>query len=144
MIDYGLRILLLSLVISVVSALLLFGAVRRFMVRPVKRVVDHIEHYAEAPEDSRRILTPQSSIIELRSAEEALSHLQTQLTSALKQKDRLAQLGGAVAKISHDLRNILTTATLLADRMERSEDPAVQRSAPKLVTVRRHIGLWPC
>ena len=133
MIDYGLRILLLSLVISVVSALLLFGAVRRFMVWPVKRVVDHIEHYAEAPEDSRRILTPQSSIIELRSAEEALSHLQTQLTGALKQKDRLAQLGGAVAKISHDLRNILTTATLLADRMELSEDPAVKRSAPKLV-----------
>ena len=133
MIDYGIRILLLSLVISVVSALLLFVAVRRFMVRPVKRVVDHIAHYAEAPEDARRILEPQSTINELRSAEDALADLQTQLTGALRQKERLAQLGGAVAKISHDLRNILTTATLLADRMESSEDPAVQRSAPKLV-----------
>ncbi len=133
MIDYGIRILLLSLVISVVSAVLLFGAVRRFMVKPVKRVVEHIEHYAEAPEDARRIISPESSIIELRSAEDALAQLQTQLTSALRQKERLAQLGGAVAKISHDLRNILTTATLLADRMERSEDPAVKRTAPKLV-----------
>lgn len=133
MIDYGLRILWLSLVISVVSALLLFVAVRRFIVRPVKRVVRHMEVYAQAPEDARRIIAPQASITELRSAEEALAAMQTQLTGSLKQKERLAQLGGAVAKISHDLRNILTTATLLADRMERSEDPAVKRSAPKLV-----------
>ena len=133
MIDYGLRILWLSLVISVVSALLLFFAVRMFMVRPVNRVVHHIQSYALAPEDPARIIQPQASIHELRLAEDALADMQTQLTGALKQKDRLAQLGGAVAKISHDLRNILTTATLLADRMERSEDPAVKRSAPKLV-----------
>lgn len=133
MVEYGLRILWLSLVISVISAVLLFFAVGRFMVRPVKRVVRHMQVYAEAPEDARRIITPNASITELRSAEDALAAMQKQLTGSLKQKERLAQLGGAVAKISHDLRNILTTATLLADRMERSEDPAVQRSAPKLV-----------
>jgi signal transduction histidine kinase len=55
------------------------------------------------------------------------------LTGALRQKERLAQLGGAVAKISHDLRNILTTAQLFTDRMEQSEDPAVRRVVPKLI-----------
>ena len=133
MIDYGLRILWLSLVISVVSAAFLFLAVRRLMVHPIKNVVRNMQLYSEAPEDVRRILKPSSSINELHAAEKALSGLQTQLSSSLKQKERLAQLGGAVAKISHDLRNILTTATLLADRMEMSEDPAVKRSAPKLV-----------
>lgn len=133
MIDYGLRILWLSLVISAVSALLLFVAVRRVMVRPVMRVVRHMEAYAQAPEDARRIITPEATITELRSAEDALAAMQQQLTGSLKQKERLAQLGGAVAKISHDLRNILTTATLIADRMEASEDPRVKRSAPKLV-----------
>lgn len=133
MIDYGLRVLALSAVISIISAALLFLAVRRFMVRPIKRVVYSMEAYAEAPEDARRVITPTSSITELRAAEDTLAELQTRLTGSLKQKERLAQLGGAVAKISHDLRNILTTATLLADRMELSEDPAVQRSAPKLV-----------
>lgn len=133
MVEYGIRILLLSLVISVISALLLFFAVRRFMVSPVKRVVHSMQVYAEAPEDARRIIEPQARIRELRAAEDALAGMQTQLTGSLRQKERLAQLGGAVAKISHDLRNILTTATLLADRMERSEDPAVKRSAPKLV-----------
>jgi signal transduction histidine kinase len=61
--------------------------------------------------------------------------MQTQLTGALRQRERLAQLGEAVAKISHDLRNILTSATtLMADRIEASEDPTVQaRWTPKMV-----------
>jgi len=133
MIDYGLRVLALSAFISIVSAAFLFLAVGRFMVRPIKRVVSAMQSYAEAPEDARRVIVPQASITELRAAEDALAQLQTGLTGSLKQKERLAQLGGAVAKISHDLRNILTTATLLADRMEQSDDPAVKRSAPKLV-----------
>jgi signal transduction histidine kinase len=46
--------------------------------------------------------------------------MQTQLTGALRQRERLAQLGSAVAKISHDLRNILASAQLFADRLEES------------------------
>lgn len=63
----------------------------------------------------------------------ALHDLEVRLVSALRQKERLAQLGSAVAKISHDLRNMLTTAQLLADRIDGSDDPAVRRTAPKLV-----------
>lgn len=133
MLDYGVRILILSAVISVFTAVLLFLAVRVFLVKPIKGVVGHIQNYAEAPEDARRIITPSAGVTELREAEEALLTLQTQLTQALKQKDRLAQLGGAVAKVSHDLRNILTSAQLFTDRIEASEDPAVRRLAPKLV-----------
>lgn len=133
MIEYGLRILLLSAMISVFTAFLLFLAARRLLVVPIKRVVSHMKAYAEAPEDARRVIEPTASVRELRDAEVALQMLQKQLTGALKQKERLAQLGGAVAKISHDLRNILTTAQLFADRMEGSDDPAVARAAPKLV-----------
>ena len=133
MLDFGIRILILSAIISVLTAFLLFLAVRRLMVTPIKRVVSHMKAYAEAPEDARRIITPTAGVRELRDAEIALESMQKQLTGALKQKERLAQLGGAVAKVSHDLRNILTTATLFADRMEDSKDPAVKRAAPKLV-----------
>lgn len=134
MIDYGLRILALSALISVVTAALLFLAVRRLLVVPIRRVVTHMTAYAEAPEDARRVIEPRSDILEVREAEEALRSLQQQLTGALRQRERLAQLGGAVARISHDLRNILTSAQLFADRMETSADPAVQRAAPKLVS----------
>jgi signal transduction histidine kinase len=142
MVDYGLRILALSALISVVTAFLLFIAVRRLLVMPIRRVVRHMQTYAEAPEDARRVIEPNADVNELRSAEEALQSMQTQLTGALRQKERLAQLGGAVAKISHDLRNILTTAQLFADRLERSADPVVTRSAPKLInSISRAVSL---
>ncbi|TRD22311.1 sensor histidine kinase [Palleronia caenipelagi] len=133
MIDYGVRILILSAVISVLTALLLFLAVRRLMVRPIRRVVSAMQSYAEAPEDARNIIDPSSQIRELRDAENALRDLETQLSQALRQKQRLALLGGAVAKINHDLRNVLTTAQLFGDRMEESRDPQVARLAPKLL-----------
>jgi signal transduction histidine kinase len=142
LIDYGIRILILSAVISVVTASLLFLAVRRFIVKPIKGVIDHMQAYAKAPEDARLIIMPNAGVTELREAEEALASLQTQLTGALKQKERLAQLGGAVSKISHDLRNILTSAVLFTDRIDASEDPTVRRLAPKLVnSITRAVNL---
>lgn len=134
MIDYGIRILVLSAVISGFTAFLLFLAMRAFLLKPIKRVVRHMQNYAEAPEDARRIITPSAGVIELREAEDALMKLETELTQALRQKERLAQLGQAVSKISHDLRNIMTSAQLFTDRIEMSEDPAVRRMAPKLVS----------
>lgn len=142
MLDYGVRILVLSAVISVFTAFLLFLAVRAILVKPIKGVVDHMQSYAQAPEDARRIITPNAGITELREAEEALKFMQTELTGALRQKDRLAGLGSAVSKISHDLRNILTSAQLFTDRIEMSEDPTVARLAPKLVnSITRAVNL---
>ncbi|MDG1470752.1 MAG: HAMP domain-containing sensor histidine kinase [Ascidiaceihabitans sp.] len=133
MIDYGVRILILSAVISIFTAFLLFLAVRATLVKPIRGVVGAMQSYAAAPEDARRIITPNAGVTELREAEDALKFMQTELTSALRQKDRLAQLGSAVSKISHDLRNIMTSAQLFTDRIEMSEDPLVARLAPKLV-----------
>ena len=142
MLDYGGRILLLSALISGVTAFFLFLAVQRLIVLPIRRVVNHMTAYAEAPEDARRVIEPNAAVVELRDAEEAMHAMQTQLTGSLRQKERLAQLGGAVAKISHDLRNILTTAQLFADRIEGSTDPMVARAAPKLVgSIARAVAL---
>jgi signal transduction histidine kinase len=142
MIEYGINILILSAVISVVTAGLLFLAVRVLLVVPIKGVVAAMQDYARAPEDARRIIAPKAGVTELREAEDALQSMQTQLTQALRQKERLAQLGGAVAKVSHDLRNILTSAQLFVDRIEGSEDPAVRRLAPKLVgSISRAVAL---
>ena len=142
MLEYGYRVFWLSLVISVITAALLFIAVRRFLVSPINRVVHHIAAYKEAPEDIAKLIEPGAGIQELFEAEVALREMQVALSASLKQKDRLATLGGAVAKISHDLRNMLTTAQLLADRVEMSKDPAVKRVAPKLLnSLTRAINL---
>ncbi|WP_246033032.1 sensor histidine kinase [Falsirhodobacter xinxiangensis] len=142
MLDYSRRIIGISAVISILTAAILFIAVRKMMVLPIRRVVHHMTVYAEAPEDARRMIEPTADVHELREAEEALKSMQTQLTSALRQKERLAQLGSAVAKISHDLRNILTSAQLFADRIGNSADPVVARAAPKLVnSITRAVSL---
>jgi signal transduction histidine kinase len=98
--------------------------------------------YRDDPENVSRIIAPTSGARELREAETALQELEVRLTAALRQKERLASLGGAVSKVSHDLRNMLTTAQLLADRLEASDDPRVRRTAPKLVaSLARAINL---
>ena len=142
MLDYGVRILILSAVISIFTATLLFFAVRALLVKPIKNVVSAMKSYAAAPEDARRIIEPSATVRELSEAEHALKSMQTALTSMLRQRERLASLGSAVAKVSHDLRNILTTTQLFADRIETSEDPAVARMAPKLMnSIARAVNL---
>ena len=133
MIDYGIRVLILSAVISIFTATLLFFAVRRLLVAPINHLVSAMKSYAVAPEDARRIIQPSAGVREINEAENALKAMQSELTSTLRQRERLAQLGSAVAKVSHDLRNILTSAQLFADRIETSEDPVVARMAPKLM-----------
>lgn len=142
MIDYGLRLLFISAAFSILTALLLNVAAQRMLLVPIRRVISHMTAYANAPEDARSIITPSARLAELNEAEASLAAMQTTVTSALRQKARLAQLGQAVARISHDLRNILTTAQIFADRLETSEDPAVRRAAPKLVnSISRAVNL---
>ncbi len=142
MIDSGLRILTLSAMFSILTAVLLNLAAQRLIMVPMRRVIRHMTAYADAPEDARTVITPSARVSELREAETALAEMQKTLTSSLRQKERLAQLGQAVAKISHDLRNILTTSQIFADRLEDSDDPAVRRAAPKLVnSITRAVNL---
>ena len=133
MIDYGWNILWLSLGLSVATAILLFGAVRSFVVSPINHVVRQIKNFQSEPENVDNIIQPGAGVTELFDAEVALQSMETDLQTSLKNRERLAALGGAVSKISHDLRNILTVTQLLADRMEMSKDPMVQKTAPKLV-----------
>jgi len=79
------------------------------------------------------VIKPSSDITELLEAETGLSEMQLEIRNSLAQKARLASLGEAVSKVNHDLRNMLTTAQLMADRMEGSKDPIVARMAPKLI-----------
>ncbi len=133
MMDYGWRILSLSLVISVITAAMIFLAMRRFVVAPLLRVIENVKAFQQNPEDPERVIQPSSRIGELADAEKALEEMQKDVLSALRQRARLASLGEALAKISHDLRNMLSTGHLMADRLEMSRDPLVARTLPKLI-----------
>ncbi|MEL6768539.1 MAG: HAMP domain-containing sensor histidine kinase [Pseudomonadota bacterium] len=133
MIDYGFRILQLSLIISVITAGVVFFTVRRFVVAPLLDVIRNVEQFHENPEDPGRIMQPKGKAGEVAEAERAIAAMQTEVITALGQRRRLAELGGAVAKINHDLRNMLAAGQLMTERLGASDDPLVARVLPKLV-----------
>ncbi len=89
--------------------------------------------FRDAPEDPHRVITPSGRNDEVGVAELALSEMQQELRAALLQKERLAGVGTAVTKISHDLRNILATAMLESDRLDSVNDPEVRRITAGIV-----------
>jgi signal transduction histidine kinase len=59
--------------------------------------------------------------------------LPDELRPAVWRDARLSALCDSVAKIRHDLRNILSPALLAAERLHRNSDPAVQQAANTLI-----------
>ncbi len=133
MIDFSKRILLLSLAISVFTALLVYWSLHRLLVRPMRQITRSMVAFREDPEDLTRPLVPSGRNDEVGIAERELTMMQEGLRGALQQKTRLAALGIAVTKINHDLKNILATARLVSDRLADSEDPEVRRVTPTLM-----------
>ncbi len=139
---YARRTIYLSLGLSAAVAAVLYVLVRWLFVRPVRRLVANMARFREDPEDSARVLTPVRSPREVAEAERALAAMETEVQDALRQRARLAALGQAVAKISHDLRNMLASTQLMAERFETSRDPLVNRVGPKLIgSIGRAIAL---
>ncbi len=142
MLEYSRNVFFLSLVVSLVTGGLLFLSLQALITRPITKVISSMTRFRNNPEDASNVIKPDASISELREAETALHDMQLQLIASLRQRERLAALGGAVSKVSHDLRNILTTTQILADRLEMSDDPKVQKMAPKLLnSLSRGINL---
>jgi signal transduction histidine kinase len=133
MLRYGLNILGLSIIISLLTAAVVYLALSRLLVKPLTRITRNMLHFSENPEDPSRIMTASGRIDEVGIAERELASMQTELASLLAQKNRLAQLGLAVSKINHDLRNMLANAQLISDRLVDVPDPTVQRFVPKLI-----------
>jgi signal transduction histidine kinase len=133
MIRYGLDILGLSILISIITAALVYLSLDALLVKPMTKLTWNIVRFSERPEDPSRIINPSSRRDEIGTAERELSSMQRELAETLSQKTRLAALGLAVSKISHDLRNMLSSAQLLSDRLITVKDPTVQRLVPKLI-----------
>jgi len=133
LLTYSRNILLISLVISLITASLVFLALYWLIVRPIIRISSNMDAFSKHPENRSLVYQPTGRRDEIGIAEERLSALQTDLQATLRQKQHLAELGLAVSKINHDLRNILASAYLFSDRLSGVEDPTVQRLAPKLV-----------
>ncbi len=133
MYDYSQRILMLSIIISLVTAALVYLSLLWLMVRPMRQITENMMAFSENPEAAASVIVPSRRGDEIGFAQRQLYQMQTALRSALRHKARLAALGTAVTKINHDLRNILSTAQLVSDRLAGIDDPEVKKVTPALV-----------
>jgi signal transduction histidine kinase len=141
MLRFSVNILLLSLVISGVTAALVYLALHYMMVRPMRRLTANMTAFRAQPENPDRVIVGSGRRDEIGTAEQELAAMQRELATMLQQRNRLAALGLAVSKINHDLRNMLASAQLISDQLSSLPDPRVQRFAPKLVrALERAIG----
>jgi signal transduction histidine kinase len=125
--------LTISLTIAAVVICVLWAALWRMVLQPVRRLTSNIFAFGESPQDASRVIAPTGRGNEIGRAEAALAVMQRSLAHELAQGKRLAELGMAVARINHDLRNILSAAQLISDRLATIPDPLAQRLAPRLV-----------
>ncbi|MBV9734822.1 MAG: HAMP domain-containing histidine kinase, partial [Acidisphaera sp.] len=128
--QFARTIALVSLLIAGVTGALLYLVLLRLLVRPMRRITDSIAAFRAAPEGEAPLDPAGVSLFaddEMAVAGRELAAMQFELRAALWRNARLAALGTAVAKMSHDLRGILSPALLAADRLTGSADASVRR-----------------
>ncbi|KQW81766.1 histidine kinase [Brevundimonas sp. Root1279] len=122
--------LLTSLLVSLVAGALLYGGLALLVLQPLRRVTRSIERFAADPEAEGD--PPSHRQDEIGRVERELARMQEEVRLSLRSRARLVALGEAVAKINHDLRNMLTSAQIASERLADSPDPQVAKALPRL------------
>src|SRR6185436_9746657 len=118
--------------VSALAGVIVYFALNLFLVRPMQRITFAMERFRADPEDPAAHIQLSGRRDEIGRAEAELDRMQADLRTALNSRARLAALGEAVAKINHDLKNMLTSAQLASERLAGSKDPAVSQAVPRL------------
>lgn len=138
---YARNVLLLSILISLFTATLVFFVINRILIRPIRNLTGSMQDFSADPENPQNVFVGEGGRDELAVAGRHLTAMQVELQKTLKQQKNLAALGLAVSKINHDMRNILASAQLMSDRLVDVDDPMVKSFAPKLLrTIDRAVG----
>ena len=140
--NYSNNVLVLAIIVSLFTGILVYLALHWMLVRPIRRVKDSIVSFRRQPEVPNTVKMGRNRSDEIGLVQRELTRMQEEVRQSLKQKSNLAALGEAVAKINHDLRNVLATAQLASDALQRVDHPRVQKVSRRLMTaVSRAIAL---
>ena len=126
------RLLAIMGFVSFLAGGLVYLSLNYFLVRPMQRITWSMERFAADPEDTAAHIEPSGRRDEVGRAEVQLERMQEELRAARSSRARLAALGEAVAKINHDLRNMLTSAQIASERLAALKDPQVTQALPRL------------
>src|SRR6185295_2785757 len=114
------------------AGVLVYLSLNLFLVRPMQRITYAMERFRADPDDAEARVQLSGRRDEVGRAEQELDLMQADLRTALNSRARLAALGEAVAKINHDLRNMLTSAQIASERLAALKDPKVSQALPRL------------
>jgi signal transduction histidine kinase len=129
---YLLRLLAGTVALSAIAGALVYFSLNQLLVKPMQRITVAMERFRADPDDPAAHVEPSGRRDEIGRAEAELARMQVDLRAALNSRARLAALGEAVAKINHDLRNMLTSAQIASERLALSPDPIVAQAMPRL------------
>jgi signal transduction histidine kinase len=129
---YLVQVVLVSVLISAIAGIVVYLLLASLLVQPIRRITLAMERFRARPEDPTARLEPSGRRDEIGRAELELDRMQEELVASLQSRARLAALGEAVAKINHDLRNMLTSAQIASERLASSTDPRVAQAMPRL------------
>jgi signal transduction histidine kinase len=130
--SYLWRLVAIVGLVSTLAGVLVYVALNIFLVRPMQRITRAMERFRADPDDPEARVALSGRHDEIGRAEAELDRMQADLRAALNSRARLAALGQAVAKINHDLRNMLTSAQIASERLAAVKDPAVSQALPRL------------
>ena len=130
--DYFKRIFWLSLAIAIITGLLIYLAMLALIVRPIEKLAKGLSDFREDPEQNQSNLLPTNRRDEIGQLEREFHNMKQGVRASFKQRERLATLGLAMAKINHDLRNVLTSASLVSDRLASDQDERVSKMGSRL------------
>ncbi len=130
--DYFERILLLSIVIALITGALIYLAMLFLIIRPIEKLAQNVTAFRDNPQSAMPLLKPSARKDEIGQLERVFFDMKNRVRSSFKQRERLATLGMAVAKINHDLRNVLTSAQLISDRLTMNKDERVAKMGQRL------------
>jgi signal transduction histidine kinase len=133
MLKFSWSLLLISLLITGLTALAVYIALNALIIGPIRHLAANVMEFEADPENPRRIIEPSLRADEIGEAERALARMEATLADELRTKKHLAELGLAVSKINHDLRNMLAAAQLMSDQLIETRDAKIRRFAPRLI-----------
>ena len=130
--DYALRIIALTFLIGLIIIAPLYWFLSMQYVYLLRLIANRMAVFSSDPTMLMEPITFDKASDEIKAIATALTGLTEDVRRALRQKERLADIGEATAKINHDLRNFLVSATLVTDSLAASDDPKIKRIAPHI------------
>lgn len=133
MVQFTWHFILISLTIAIVAATLIYLIIHELLVRPLQNIYANMLDFVMEPDNPSRIMVPESRQDEVGATQRRIAAIEIELQKSYARQKHLANLGLAVSKINHDMRNILASAQLMSDHLSDAKDPMVQKLAPKLI-----------